>query len=104
LDSFTVYSDTLYASARPKDTDYLQVSLESYVYTLGLITYFSNELEIKIPDDLEGIDYEYTDKGKYLILSTNNFPKDKETLVECKNKLLEIMKEIKERVPAYSKF
>src|SRR5690606_22561515 len=30
---------------------------------LGWITYFSNNHEVQIPDDLEGIEYEHTDKG-----------------------------------------
>ncbi|MTI30958.1 hypothetical protein [Xanthovirga aplysinae] len=74
-----------------------------YKAPLGWITYFSNDYEIPIPDDLEGVEYQYTDKGKYLILSRENITNDPEKLEGSKQKLLIIMEEIKARVPEYSK-
>lgn len=74
-----------------------------YKYPLGWITYFSNDYEIPIPDDLEGIEYEHTDNGKYLILTREDFATDNETYEAHKQKLLEVMEEIKRRVPEYGK-
>lgn len=74
-----------------------------YKYPLGLITYFSNESEWKIPDDLEGIEYEHTDKGKYLISTKEEFTNDPEKYEAHKRKLLDVMEEIKRRVPEYGK-
>jgi hypothetical protein len=73
-----------------------------YKAPLGWITYFSNNYEISIPDDLEGVEYEYTDSGKYLILSKEN-PTSPEMLEISKEKLINLMEEIKERVPEYGK-
>ncbi|MGB3464739.1 MAG: hypothetical protein WBA74_05705 [Cyclobacteriaceae bacterium] len=78
-------------------------SLRVYRAPLGLITYFSNDYEIPIPDDLEGIEYEYTDKGKYLILTQENIAKDEAKLEEAKQKLLKTMQAIADRVPEYKK-
>ncbi|MGB3467706.1 MAG: hypothetical protein WBA74_20640 [Cyclobacteriaceae bacterium] len=75
----------------------------SFKAPLGLITYFSNDYEIPIPDDLEGIEYEYTDKGKYLILTRENIAKDEAKLEKAKQKLLKTMQEIADRVPEYIK-
>jgi len=84
------------------DTPFNQ-NCKSYKSPLGWITYFSNDYEIPIPDDLEGIEYEHTDKGKYLILTREDFTTDKETYEAHKQKLLDVMAEIKERVPEYGK-
>ncbi|MGB3468118.1 MAG: hypothetical protein WBA74_22725 [Cyclobacteriaceae bacterium] len=70
---------------------------------LGLITYFSNDYEIPIPDDLEGIEYEHTDKGKYLILTRENVAEDEAKLEKAKQKLLKTMQEIADKVPEYIK-
>jgi hypothetical protein len=70
---------------------------------LGWITYFSNAFNPEIPNDLEGIEYEFTDKGKYMILTRQDFTTDKETYEAHKQKLLNLMEEIKRRVPEYSK-
>jgi hypothetical protein len=70
---------------------------------LGWITYFSNDCKPEIPNDLKGIEYEFTDKGKYLILTREDFTADKETYEAHKQKLLNLMDEIKNRVPEYSK-
>jgi hypothetical protein len=74
-----------------------------YKYPLGVITYFSNESEWQIPNDLEGIKYEHTDNGKYLILPREDFATDPEKYEVDKQKLLELMEEIKRRVPEYGK-
>jgi hypothetical protein len=74
-----------------------------YKAPLGWITYFSKDYEIPIPDDLEGIEYEHTNNGKYLILTRDDITKDTETFQFNKNKLLDVMEEIKRRVPEYSK-
>ncbi|MFQ3575696.1 MAG: hypothetical protein SNJ77_04600 [Cytophagales bacterium] len=70
---------------------------------LGWITYFSNSFKPEIPNNLEGIEYEFTDKGKYLILTREDFTTDKETYEAHKQKLLNVMEEIKRRVPEYGK-
>lgn len=74
-----------------------------YKAPLGWITYFSNDYETPIPDDLEGIEYEYTDNGKYLILSREDITTDPEKYEAGKQKLLEVMEEIKRRVPEHGK-
>lgn len=75
----------------------------SYKYPLGYVTYFSNDYEIPVPDDLEGIEYEHTDNGKYLILSREDITSNPEKLEAGKQKLLDTMAEIKRRVPEYGK-
>lgn len=72
-------------------------------FPLGWITYFSNDYEIQIPNDLEGIEYEFTEKGKYLILTREDFTINKEAYEAHKQKLLKVMEEIKHRVPEYGK-
>lgn len=69
---------------------------------LGWITYFSNDYDLQFPDDLEGVEYEYTDNGKYLITSREDFTADKEHFLDYKEKLLGIIKEAKSRIPEYS--
>jgi hypothetical protein len=69
---------------------------------LGWISYFSNDGAIKIPDDLKGVEYEHTDKGKFLILTREDFTTSKEVYETHRDKLLDIMKELKSRVPEYS--
>jgi hypothetical protein len=76
---------------------------KSYSAPLGWITYFSNSFNPEIPNDLKGIEYEHTDKGKYMILTREDFTADKETYEAYKQKLLNLMEEIKRRVPEYSK-
>lgn len=71
-----------------------------YKAPLGWITYFSNNYEISIPNDLNGVEYEFTDNGKYLILTKEVPTNDMEM---NKQKLLSVMEEIKRRVPEYSK-
>ncbi len=76
---------------------------KSYKFPLGWITFFSNDYETPIPNDLQGIEYEHTEKGKYLILTREDFTTDKEIYEMHKQKLLDIMEEIKRRVPEYGK-
>ncbi|GAA4274608.1 hypothetical protein U6A24_16675 [Aquimarina gracilis] len=68
----------------------------------GWFTYFSNDNEIQIPDDLEGVEYEHTEEGKYVILTRDDFTVSKEAYEVQRDRLLAIMKEVKERVPEYS--
>ena len=75
----------------------------TYNYPLGWITFFSNDYKIKIPDDLKGVEYEKAKNGTYLISTREDFTTSKETYEAHKQKLLEIMGEIKRRVPEYSK-
>ncbi|NJM24265.1 MAG: hypothetical protein HC859_00715 [Bacteroidia bacterium] len=80
-----------------------QKACKNVAAPLGWITYFSNDFKPEVPNDLEGIEYEYTDKGKYLILTREDFTTDKETYEAHKEKLFSLMEEIKQRVPEYSK-
>lgn len=80
-----------------------QKSCKNIVAPLGWITYFSRDFKPEIPNDLEGIEYEFIDKGKYMILTREDFTTDKETYEAHKQKLLNVMEEIKRRVPKYSK-
>jgi len=75
----------------------------SYKAPLGWITYFSNSYEITIPDDLKGVEYEYSDKGKYLILTREDIALDIESLESGKQKLVELMEQISIKHPVYSK-
>lgn len=102
IDSFVGTGEVLSASARPSDIHYLEKAIK-YSFGLGLITYFSNDYEIPIPDDLQEIEYEHTDNGKYLILSREDITTDPEKYEAGKQKLLEVMEEIKRRVPEYGK-
>jgi len=98
IDSCDVQTGVLKLS----DLDFLKAS-KPFKYSLGWITFFSNDYKLQIPDDLEGIEYEHTDKGKYLILTREDFTTNKETYEAHKQKLLNLMEEIKRRVPEYSK-
>lgn len=69
---------------------------------LGWISYFSNDGAIKIPDDLNGVEYVHTEKGKFIILTREDFTISKEVFETHRDKLLEIMKEVKSRVPEYT--
>jgi hypothetical protein len=83
------------------EIDFLRAS-KAYVYSLGLITYFSNDFEIPIPNDLEGIEYEFTEKGKYLsVISKEDFREEDMELYKAK--LIDVMNQISIRVPAYFK-
>jgi len=77
--------------------------VKKYRYPIGWISYFSKDFEMLIPDDLEDIEYEHTEKGKYLILTREDFTVDKESYETHKQKLLDLMEEIKQRIPEYSK-
>ncbi|MFA0961866.1 hypothetical protein AB9P05_08655 [Roseivirga sp. BDSF3-8] len=90
-----------YSVIKISDRDLNKVA-RGYKAPLGWVTYFSNDFEIPIPDDLEGIEYEHTDNGKYLILTREN-PIAPETIETNKEKLINLMGEIKERVPEYSR-
>lgn len=74
-----------------------------YVAPLGWITYFSESYDDLIPDDLQGVRYERTDIGKYLILSLEDIPKDAEKLEVVKKELIQLMGQIEKESPTYSK-
>jgi hypothetical protein len=103
LDSFVLTHSVEYASVRPDDLTFLEQSLRDYKYVFGWITYFVNDIDLLIPDNLDGIEYKFTDKGKYLILTREDFTLDKSNYEVYKQKLLNIMMEIKRREPKYSK-
>ena len=90
-----------YSVIKVSDRDINKIS-RRYKAPLGWITYFSNDYEISVPNDLEGIQYEHTENGKYLILTKEN-PTDSAVLDTNKEKLITLMEEIKERVPNYGK-
>ncbi len=102
LKAITESTNSQVGSVSFRETPFNEIC-NSYKFPLGWITYFSNDYELQIPDDLEGVEYEHTDKGKYLILTREDFTIDKESYEEHKQKLLNIMEEIKQRVPEYSK-
>ena len=83
-------------------------SLDEYYGTINLkfgltyISFFSNEFEHKIPDDIEGVEYIFTEKGKYMITTREDFLKDKESFLHHKDKIMRIGRELKERVPELS--
>jgi len=91
-----------YASVNISLTTFIEESSKLKVKSpLGWITYFSNDNLVTIPDDLD-IEYEFTEKGKFLILTKNDFTDNKEMYLTHKNKLLNLMSEIKKRSPKYS--
>lgn len=80
-----------------------QRAVKNIIAPLGWITYFSKEFDPIIPDNLNGIEYEFTDKGKYLILTRENFNSDTESYEANKQKLLSLMENISKSVKNYSK-
>jgi hypothetical protein len=100
LKSFVNNLDVDYGVVRPNDMEYLDICYDNHQYSLGWITYFSNDYKIDIPTTLNDIEYESVDNGKYLISTKDNFGNNFE---ENREKLLSLMKEIAERVPEYSK-
>lgn len=74
-----------------------------YFFPSGWITYFSNRHKDLIPDDLDGFFYEYTDNGKYIILSKEDLITDPKKLEPAIKKLIGCMKQIENKSPSYSK-
>ena len=72
-------------------------------YPIGWITYFSDEYEISIPDDIKEVRYEFVDGGKFLITSDEDFMRDKEAYFANRAKLTRIITELKRRVPEFVK-
>jgi hypothetical protein len=103
LNSFNENLAVQYSSVRLVDVEFLTTANSKYKNHLGWITYFSNDYPITIPDDLEGIEYEHTDKGKYLILTQDNLSVDESNDNYLKETLLKLMETIAERVPEYRK-
>jgi hypothetical protein len=102
LQALVLGSKAIKGSVGVRDLPF-QKACKDIIAPLGWISYFSNDFKPEIPNDLEGIEYEFTDKGKYLILTREDFTTDKEIYEAHKQKLLNIMEEIKRRVPEYSK-
>lgn len=74
-----------------------------YFFPLGWITYFSNSHQDTIPDDLDGFIDEFTDNGKYIILSKEDFISDPKKLEPSIKKLILCLKHIENKSPSYSK-
>lgn len=70
---------------------------------LHWISYYSNDFYLKIPDDIGGVEYLHTDKGKYLITSQDDFHKDKESFENHKEKIKGIVEEMKVRIPGFAR-
>lgn len=92
--------DANYSKIGIIETSFNQVA-NSFPSPLGWITYFTKDYKPGIPDDLAGIEYEFTSRGKYLILAREDFTTDKVTYEAHKQKLLSAMEEIRRRVPGY---
>ncbi len=112
FDTFEKAKDFLEAANSVFCVDYsairiLEPSLNELVFEykapLGWITYFSNGYEVSIPNDLNDVEYEYTEKGKYLILTKENISTDLDKLELNKNKLIELMKQVDVKSPTYSR-
>ena len=73
-----------------------------YKAPLGWITYFSCDYEVPIPDELNGIEYEFVDQGKFLILSREDISVDEGKLELQKNKLIKLMEKVEIESPSYS--
>lgn len=73
-----------------------------YKAPLGWITYFSCDYEVPIPDELNGIEYEFVDGGKFLILSREDISVDEGKLELEKEKLIKLMEKVEIESPSYS--
>ncbi len=91
---------TVKLSNQPSNIFYKEMNIK---YPIGWITYFSDNYEICIPNDLEEVRYEFVEGGKYLYTSDEDFMKDKEAYFGYREKLKRIITEIKDRVPEFSK-
>ncbi len=93
--------DVNYTTLKLTDDKYVDLS-SNYKLPLGLITYLSNDCEVFIPNDLNGVEYEYLEEGKYLsIVLEEEFIEDDMELY--REKLLGVMDEIKRKFPEYAK-
>lgn len=101
LRSFVNNLEVDFGVVRPNDMEYLDICYDNYKSSLGWITYYSNEYTINIPNDLDGVEYEHTDTGKYLILTRDDFDKSPDTYTSNKNKLISLMEQISEKEPDY---
>lgn len=91
---------TVILSNQPTNIFYNQMNIR---YPIGWITYFSNTCDVRIPDDLREVRYQFVEEGKYLYTSDQDFMKDKEAYFGNREKLERIITEVKERVPEFSK-
>lgn len=74
----------------------------NYKFHIGLLTYFSNNFRISIPDNLEGIKYQFTESGKFLSVVDEDEFKISDVDI-YKAKILKVMEEIERRLPEYLK-
>lgn len=112
--SYSWYKDVLYKIVESITSFFATVKINNQPFNLfynehkikfpiGWITYFSNEFEPSIPNDLQEVRYEQVQNGNFLYTSDKDFLKDKEAYFGYKEKLNRIIDEIKTRVPEYSK-
>lgn len=94
--------DVEYSVLKISDRE-LNSKVRKYKAPLGWITYFSNDYELKIPEDLKGVEYKLSEKGVYLILTKELFADNLNFLELKKQELLKIMNCITEKVPEYLK-
>ena len=97
-ESFSVDRSVIKVSTR----DFRAVS-RKYRAPLGWINYFSDDSEWQIPDDLEGIEYEKVEGGKYLIVSRENIGSSPDQFEAAAKKLARLMEDLGDRVPRYKK-
>lgn len=71
------------------------------IYPLGWITYFSNESNIKMPND-KGFEVIQEEKGQYIIATREDFTQSKESFFAMKEKLIDGMKLLKSTCIEYS--
>lgn len=91
-----------YAIMKISDSILNEIS-RRYKAPIGWISYFSKNGETKLPYDLSNIEYEYTTEGVYLISSRENIVVDSTKMESTKQQLIEIMRQIEEKQPAYVK-
>lgn len=102
LKTVTAFFPTKWACVRISMISFVE-EFAKYNYPLGWITYFSNDIEISIPDDINEIECEFIKNGKYLILTRNDFTVSKEIFVKEKEKLFATMIQLGEKVSGYKK-
>lgn len=100
VECFNPFFATVKLSNQQSNVFYNQMNIK---YPIGWITYFSDSYEFCIPEDLEGVDYDLLEGGKYLCSSNIDFMKDKAAYYSNQAKLERIINEIKERIPGFIK-
>lgn len=98
VDSFPIK----YSVLKISDREINRVS-RGFKAPLGWITYFSKDFELPIPDDLEGVQFDYKEKGKFLYITRRDLQVGTDEFEQQKLKLLKVMNILKEIVPGYAK-